>query len=68
MDALIEHIIESCKTNPRMARGLRDLLLKSLAKFDEGSEQHSSLLQTLNTLDTYIAEEGKGYSKDKVMS
>jgi hypothetical protein len=64
---MIEHIVESAKTNPRMARGLRELLVKALGNHQEGSEVHSSLLETINSLDTYIAAEGDGYSKEPVM-
>lgn len=63
---LIEHMINGAKTNPRMAKGLRELLVKGLSEHQEGSEAHSHLLETLNSLDTFIAREGSGYSKDRV--
>jgi len=66
-DWLIEHVVESAKDNPRMARGLRDLIKKAIAEHPPGSEAHSHMLETLNCLNTYIAAEGEGYAKDKVM-
>lgn len=66
-DWLIEHVVESAKSNPRMARGLRELIKKAMNEQPEGSEEREHLLETLNILDNYIGEEGEGYSKDPVM-
>jgi len=64
MSDLIEHLVTQCVNNPRIARLFRDLIKESMSKHPEGSEAHSHLLQTLNSLDTYIASAGDGYAKE----
>jgi hypothetical protein len=63
---LIEHVVESAKSNPRMARGLRDLIKNAIEKQTPGSDEHSHLLETINSLDNYIASDGNGYAKERV--
>lgn len=58
---LIEHLIGLSKGSPRTARGVRDLIKKALSEHDEGTDAHDQLLATLQSLDLYIAEQGKGY-------
>ena len=48
---LVNHIVGKLPTNPHLAAGLRDLIVRRLAVFEDGTVAHGSLLSILELLD-----------------
>lgn len=51
VDALCKYVVASLRTNTMLARGLRDLVKKSLADHEPGTEAHDWVLKLLEDLD-----------------
>ncbi len=61
---LAAHVIKLASESPRAARGLRDIIKKNMDRFAEGSAEYDQLLDTLQSLDLFIAHNGQGYSEE----